>query len=81
MTELKSFIKTYELDKYVPAREIALIYRTSMMTIIDEIKSERVFSMTFVEFLESLARIAKKANMAPLSFTAEEVIYLIKPLG
>lgn len=39
-------------------RDIVIAYNLSMMTQIDELNSDRIFQMNFIEFLEALARIA-----------------------
>ena len=39
-----------------------MAFNLSMMTHVDELESDSIFQMTFVEFLEALARIAEKAS-------------------
>jgi len=39
-------------------RDIVICFNLSMMTQVDELNSDRIFQMVFVEFLEALARIA-----------------------
>lgn len=41
-------------------RDVQLAFNMSMMTQYDEIFSERIFKMLFVEFLEAIARLISK---------------------
>lgn len=53
-------------DNFVD-RDANLAFNLSMMTQVDELNFDRVFQMSFVEFLEALARIAEKASFAPFT--------------
>lgn len=53
------------VDPDFPVREIPIIFNISMKLQIDEIHSERIYRMTFPEFLEALARIIDKASPVP----------------
>lgn len=44
-----------------------------MMTQIDELKSDRIFEMSIVEYYEALARLADKANLEPHPSLQEEI--------
>ena len=48
-------------DDTFGVKEIGTIYNLSMMTQVDEIHSTRHMDMKFIEFVETLARIADKA--------------------
>jgi len=49
------------IDDSFGAKEIGVIYNLSMMTQVDEIHSTRHMDMRFIEFVESIARVADKA--------------------
>ena len=49
------------LDDNLVERDIVVAYNLSMMTQLDELNSDRIFQMSFVEFLEALARISNVA--------------------
>lgn len=48
------------LDENFVERDIYLAFNMAMMTQVDELNSDRIFQMTFVEFLEALSRCADK---------------------
>jgi hypothetical protein len=48
------------------SRDVPNIFFRSMMSRVDTLSAERHINMTFVEFLEALARIADKANLGSL---------------
>jgi hypothetical protein len=45
------------------AREIDVCFNLAMMTQVDELYKDRHFEMSFVEFLEALARVAYMARV------------------
>jgi hypothetical protein len=47
------------LDDNLVDRDLIVIFNQSMMTQLDELNSDRIFQMNFLEFLEALARIAE----------------------
>lgn len=59
-------------DENFVERDVNLAFNTAMMTQMDELNSEKFFRMTFVEFLEALARIADK--MSPPKIGGQPVI-------
>lgn len=48
------------LDENFAERDIQLAFNLSMMTQVDELNQDRIFQMSFVEFLEAVARVAEK---------------------
>ena len=40
-------------------RDVTIAFNLSMMTQVDELNSDRIFQMTFIEFVEALARVAE----------------------
>ena len=46
-------------------RDATLFYSLAMMTQVDELESDRIYQMQFVEFLEAFSRIADKFSAAP----------------
>ena len=48
------------IDENCVERDINLAYNLSMMTQIDELESDRIYQMNWIEFLEALARISEK---------------------
>lgn len=63
-------------DENFVERDACLAFNWAMMTQMDEINSERIFKMSFVEFLEAIGRIAQK--LSPLKIGANPVILLIR---
>jgi hypothetical protein len=51
------------LNEYFGNREAGPLFNVSMMTNKDETLNEKHLNMTFVEFLEALARVADKFDM------------------
>lgn len=51
------------IDDNFGAREINTIFRVSMATQIDEIRSERHTRMQFLEFVEAISRVADRVIM------------------
>ena len=55
------------LNEHFGNREVGPLWNLSMMTNKDELNSERHLNMTFVEFLEAIARVADRFEMANLT--------------
>ena len=73
MAEFKDMVLKYDLlDDFLVERDIALSFNLAMMTQVDELTVDRHFQMTFVEFLEALARLAEKKSMTPLGEISDE---------
>ena len=53
------------MDNEFPVKEIPTIFNLSMRLQVDEINSDKFFSMTFPEFLEGFARFADKMSPIP----------------
>lgn len=53
-------------DNLLTEREVIMSFNLSLMSIIDEINSERYMAMTFVEFLEGLARLSEFKSRTPV---------------
>jgi len=58
LEEFLYFCKTANIysENFVE-RDVQLAFNMSMMTSIDEIDSEKIYKMLFVEFLEAIARL------------------------
>lgn len=54
-------------DENFVERDAFIAFNLSMMTQVDELNSDRIFQMSFVEFLEAVARIAEKYSPQPLT--------------
>ena len=65
-------------DENFVERDVNLAFCTSMMTQIDELKSEKIFRMNFVEFLEALSRIAEKLSPLKIGAPSVIIIFLLK---
>lgn len=61
------------LNDTLVERDIVVLFNQSMMTQVDELNSDRIFQMSFIEFLEALARIADIYSAA--SPGEDEVIF------
>ena len=53
-------------DETFVERDLFLAFNLSMMTQLDELNQDRIFQMSFIEFLEMCARIADKYSPQPL---------------
>lgn len=63
LEELSTICKKADVyDEFFVERDSNLAYNLSMMTQFDELNSDRIFQMSFVEFLEAIARMAEKAS-------------------
>lgn len=51
------------LDENFVERDVYTAFNLAMMTQVDELNSDRIFQMTFVEFLEALSRCADKLSL------------------
>jgi len=69
-------------------RDALLSYNYAMMTQVDELNSDRIFQMSFLEFLEAISRIIDLASPAPygesdvifsLFLLIPSLIFLMKP--
>ncbi|CAD8184428.1 unnamed protein product [Paramecium pentaurelia] len=58
LQDMCSHIGLNQLDTYGPNTSL-FAFNKAMMTQIDEVNSDRIFQMSFVEFLEAFARIAE----------------------
>jgi len=54
------------IDENFGVREAGPIFNVSLMTNRKELETEKHLNMSFVEFLESLARVADKLNLSNL---------------
>ncbi|KAL4468589.1 hypothetical protein ABPG74_005092 [Tetrahymena malaccensis] len=67
INEFTDMVKNYNLlDEFLTERDILLAFNQAMMTQVDELNNDRFIQMTFVEFLEAIARLADKKSMLPL---------------
>ncbi|EAR90532.2 hypothetical protein TTHERM_00120780 (macronuclear) [Tetrahymena thermophila SB210] len=67
INEFIDMVKNYNLlDDFLTERDILLAFNLAMMTQVDELNNDRFIQMTFVEFLEAIARLADKKCMLPL---------------
>jgi hypothetical protein len=73
MEEFRMFLTSVKIDDKVSEREVPLIFNLSMMTQIDEQISTRNTEMSFVEFLEAIARLADICSFPSLKYTPKEV--------
>ena len=72
LEELIDMCKNASLfDENFVERDVCLAFNWAMMTQVNEILSERIFRMYFVEFLEAIGRIANK--LSPLKIGATQV--------
>lgn len=53
------------INDFFPARETDLVFNLAMSVRVDELTESKHMEMTFVEFLEALARACEKASMPP----------------
>ena len=61
LDELHKFCSEAKLlDQFVTDRDPSVIYNLSMMTVINELESDRGMQMSMVEFIEAIGRIADK---------------------
>lgn len=78
LEELIDMCKHAELfDENFVERDVNLAFNMSMMTQIDEITKENLFRMTFVEFLEALARIADKLSPLKIGGATSVIVSLV----
>lgn len=67
LDELSDICKHCNLyDENFVERDMQLAFNLSMMTQFDELSNDRIFQMTFIEFLEAFARIADKLSPCPI---------------
>ena len=67
LEEFRNFVTDFAIDQYFPSTEIPVCFNLAMMTQADELDSERVAEMSFVEWLEAFARVADNASLAHLA--------------
>jgi hypothetical protein len=73
--ELRKLIFDSGIEKEIPERDIPIIFNLSMMTQVDELTSERIFEMSYVEYLECLCRLADRVSLPSLYYSEEEVFF------
>jgi len=56
--------KIVDVD-FFPLREVPIFFNLSLKLVVDELHSEKIYRMTFPEFLEALARVVDKASPIP----------------
>ena len=66
LNEFKQLSDKAKINPYINERDLAMFYNMSMMTQVDELDSDRCYEMSFVEFLEGFARLAKAASLPGL---------------
>eukprot|EP00828_Plagiopyla_frontata_P019188 TRINITY_DN24542_c0_g1_i1.p1 TRINITY_DN24542_c0_g1~~TRINITY_DN24542_c0_g1_i1.p1 ORF type:complete len:257 (-),score=58.21 TRINITY_DN24542_c0_g1_i1:72-842(-) len=72
LEELYEICRKAELfDLNVVERDVFMAFNLSMMTQWDETTNDRIFQMSFVEYLEAIARLAEKCS-PPLYYEKEE---------
>lgn len=76
LEELRQFIFNIEIDTKLNERDIPLIFNLSMMTQVDELMGSRIFEMSFVEYLEAIARLANLVSMPSLKYDKKKVVDL-----
>lgn len=62
-------------DENCVERDANIAFNMAMMTQIDEITNEKIFRMTFVEFLEVLGRIADKLSPHKIGLSSVDFIF------
>eukprot|EP00744_Colponema_vietnamica_P013266 GILI01018590.1.p2 GENE.GILI01018590.1~~GILI01018590.1.p2 ORF type:complete len:279 (+),score=105.14 GILI01018590.1:31-837(+) len=66
LEEWTQFITDYALtDETFTTREIPIAFNFAMMTVVDELNTDRMMEMAQVEFVEALARVADMKNIDP----------------
>ena len=50
------------IERYINERDPSAVYNISMMTVVNELESERGSQMSFPEFVEALARVSDKID-------------------
>lgn len=55
------------LDEFITDRDPSVIFNLSMMTVVNELESERGMQMSLVEFIEGIGRIADKIEKSLIS--------------
>eukprot|EP00828_Plagiopyla_frontata_P005843 TRINITY_DN12435_c0_g5_i1.p3 TRINITY_DN12435_c0_g5~~TRINITY_DN12435_c0_g5_i1.p3 ORF type:complete len:132 (-),score=30.67 TRINITY_DN12435_c0_g5_i1:79-474(-) len=57
-------------DLNIAEKDVYLAFNLSMMTQVDELFQDRIFQMSFAEFIEAISRIAEKSAPQPYYQTA-----------
>lgn len=73
LDEFRAFVTAFGIDSHMTGLDIPLCFNLSMMTQIDEVDSERVSEMSFVEFLEAFAHLADMVSFQHIANQPEEV--------
>jgi hypothetical protein len=73
LEELRNFIFKIGIEDSINEREIPLIFNVSMMTQVDELLTKRIFEMSFVEYLEVIARLANRVSLPSLKIDKKKV--------
>jgi NLR family CARD domain-containing protein 3 len=55
------------IDENFVERDVLLAFNLAMMTSVDELSNDRIFQMTFVEFLEAFCRCADKLSLPKIA--------------
>jgi hypothetical protein len=74
LDEFKAFVAAFGIDGHMTGLDIPLCFNVSMMTQIDEVDSERVSEMSFVEFLEAFAHLADMVSFQHIESQQDEVL-------
>ena len=64
--------ETNVVDDEFGQREIGTLYNLSMIQRLDELDDDKHMNMTFVEFLEGIARVAEKLKLPPIIEKSEQ---------
>ena len=72
LDEYRLLIKRAGLEKEIVDRDINLTFNISIQTQVDELDSTRCFEMHYVEYLESICRLADKVSLPNLYYSLEE---------
>lgn len=73
LEELRALIFNTKIEDKINERDIPLIFNLSMMTQVDELITSRIFEMSFVEYLEAIARLANIVSLPSLKLNKKEV--------
>lgn len=66
LTEFLELINEFQLkDENLTEREVVMSFNFALQTVVDEITSDKYMAMSFVEFLEGIARVAEFKSLTP----------------
>eukprot|EP00828_Plagiopyla_frontata_P029989 TRINITY_DN38890_c0_g3_i1.p4 TRINITY_DN38890_c0_g3~~TRINITY_DN38890_c0_g3_i1.p4 ORF type:complete len:118 (-),score=17.89 TRINITY_DN38890_c0_g3_i1:140-493(-) len=71
LQELNSIIQ--QLEIFCQDFEVNIAFNFSMMSQINETTSDRIFNMSFVEFLEAIARLSDQLPFFPLIYSLQQL--------